>query len=577
MAEFDFEEKKLYKPFSNDLDNLNFLELLKRILSKDLGFLYLALIYSVFISILTLAVPLSVQLLINSILFTNLFQPIAVIGFILFFLLCFSGVLNIFQTYLIEIFQRRFFARMSAEATLQIINSDYKAIEKSNQGEFINRFFDVFTIQKIIARFITDSFSLALQIIFGLILVAFYHPALLIFNLCVIGGIYVIWKSFYRKATIDSFLESRRKYDMAGWLEEIAKNSGNFKSEIAQKYARSKVDFLTRAYLGDRKRHFRRLFTQIILLFSLYAISSSILLIFGGYLVITNKLSIGQLVASELVLTSILYQISKIGKDFENFYDLVTSCEKLSQFYNIPTIMPTNKTIKDEKIDINFENVERKVVKRLFKFNFNFLANKSYFISTKSAIISEEIIDLIKNYEKPDLGLVKINDTIINEINSANLHSLISTIDGSQFIEGKIKEYLTLNNKLINSQNLNILLDKIGLNSALKDLNLDLQSKIVPSGAPLFNDEKILLKVAKTIIDNPKVIIINELFDTTKESIRKKLLKFVKENTQATILYFSNNKIADTKFDEYIFIDDTKSYHFSSMNELVEFEQNFFK
>ena len=119
---------------------------------------------------------------------------------------------------------------------------------------------------------------------------------------------------------MNSFLESRRKYDLVGWIEEIAQNSNNFKSEIAQKYAKSKVDFLTKKYLEERKQHFKQLFTQIILLFSLYAVSSSLLLVFGGYLVIINKLSIGQLVASELVLTSILYQISKIGKDFENFF-----------------------------------------------------------------------------------------------------------------------------------------------------------------------------------------------------------------------------------------------------------------
>ena len=83
---------------------------------------------------------------------------------------------------------------MSAETTMQIINSEFKALEKSNQGEFVNRFFDVFTIQKIVSRFITDSFSLILQIIFGFILVAFYHPALLFFNIFVIGSIFLIWK-----------------------------------------------------------------------------------------------------------------------------------------------------------------------------------------------------------------------------------------------------------------------------------------------------------------------------------------------------------------------------------------------
>ena len=574
MAEFDFDDKKLYKPFSNKLDKISFLTLLKNILSKDLGFLYLAIIYSVFISILTLAVPLSVQLLINSILFTNLIQPIIVIGVILFILLCFSGLLNIFQTYLIEIFQRRFFARMSAETTMQIINSEFKALEKSNQGEFVNRFFDVFTIQKIVSRFITDSFSLILQIIFGFILVAFYHPALLFFNIFVIGSIFLIWKFFYRKATMNSFLESRRKYDLVGWIEEIAQNSNNFKSEIAQKYAKSKVDFLTKKYLEERKQHFKQLFTQIILLFSLYAVSSSLLLVFGGYLVIINKLSIGQLVASELVLTSILYQISKIGKDFENFYDLVTSCEKLSQFYNIPTVKHKSKTIEDAEINIKFENVEKTISSYNFKFDFEFKAQKNYFISTKSSLINSTLLDLLKSYDNADCGLIKLNNHNLEEINLQNLHSLISEIDNSEFIEGKIIEYLTFTNKLISKTELNNLCNKIGLTSSLKKHNINLETKIVLTGAPLNNDEKILLKIIKIIIDNPKIIILNEIFDLVKDFQKKNLIDFIKENSSATILYFSNNKNYSLEFDEYIFIDEAKSHHFSSIKELSEFEQN---
>lgn len=577
MAEFDFDSKKLYKPFSNDLEKVNFLETIKKILSQDINFLYLALIYSIFISILILAVPLSVQLLINSILFTNLLQPIIVIGIILFSLLCLSGALNIFQTYLIEIFQRRFFARMSAEATLQIINSNFKALEKSNQGEFVNRFFDVFNVQKIISRFITESFSLILQITFGFILVAFYHPALLIFNIFVIGSIYLIWKFFYRKATINSFLESRRKYDMVGWIEEVAKNSNNFKSEIAQKYVKSKTNFLTKTYIDERKKHFKQLFTQIILLFSLYAISSSALLIFGGYLVILNKLSIGQLVASELILTSILYQISKIGKDFENFYDLITACEKLSQFYNISKTEIKTKKISEDFLEINFEKVEKNIFTHNFCFNFKFKSNKSYFISTESSLITSTILDLIKCYEKPDSGVILLNNSNLHEFNIYNLHSIISEFDNSHFIEGPIREYITFNNKLIDREMVNKLAKQIGLINLLKTINLNLDSKIVPLGSPLCNDCKVLLKLVKIIINNPKIIILHEEFDLVKNCQKKFLIDFIKENTEATILYFSNNKNYSLEFDDYLFIEKGKSHNFSSIKELDEFEQNFNK
>jgi len=256
MLNFDFNSEKIYKPFNNNLEIDNSLTYIKKILSKDVKFLYLAFLYSILISLLTLAVPISIQLLINSVTFVTLTQPVIILGLVLLILLTFSGILNICQTYLVEIFQRRFFARMSAEISLQFTKSNFSKMKESNQTELVNRFFEVVTVQKLVPHFVTDSALLFLQVLFGLILVAFYHPSLLLFNIFVIISVYFIWAGFYKKSTLSAFNESRRKYDMAGWLEEVARNSDSFKSEVAQKYTRLKVDFLTKEYLKEKKKPF---------------------------------------------------------------------------------------------------------------------------------------------------------------------------------------------------------------------------------------------------------------------------------------------------------------------------------
>ena len=251
--QFQLSSKKLYKPFSNDLENPNIKFFVKKILGEDKGFFLTAIVYAVAIAILSLATPISVQLLINSVAFTAMLQPILILGLILFLLLSFSAVLNVLQFYVSEIFQRKFFARMSADITLSTINARHENFEESNQTEFVNRFFDVITIQKTLPKILIKSFTLILQTIAGLILVAFYHPILLIFSLLIIISIIIIWRSFCKKGFVTKFYSSRRKYDMAGWLEDIARNNILFKSEIGQKYAIFKTDFLTEQYLKERK------------------------------------------------------------------------------------------------------------------------------------------------------------------------------------------------------------------------------------------------------------------------------------------------------------------------------------
>ncbi|MBL6665164.1 MAG: ABC transporter ATP-binding protein [Rickettsiales bacterium] len=572
MLNFDFNLEKVYKPFNNDLTRPKIFKYLKLILGKDLKFLYLAILYSVLISIFTLALPISVQLLINSVAFVTLTQPIIVLGLVLFVVLVFSGILNIFQTYLVEIFQRKFFARMSAEISMQIYKSDHSRIQESNQTELVNRFFDVTTVQKIVPKFVTETASLILQVVFGLILVAFYHPALLLFNVFVILAMYLIWNLFYRKSTLYAFVESRRKYDMAGWLEEIARNTDSFKSEVAQKYARLKVNFLTQQYLKERKKHFYYLFRQIIALFLLYAIANALLLIFGGYLVINNQLSLGQLVASELVLSAILYRISKFGKDFENFYDLVAACEKLSQFYNIPLTSNKGISMSYEKLDITFEKVEKHFLNDDYQFNLRFEDDKSYLISTNNSSTQALLMDLLKRYELCDRGSILFNNNDIKKININNLHSKISTIDDSLMIEGNLREYLTLNLKTC-EDNLEQLLDDLGVMDFMKKNNLDLNSRIIPSGWPFFDNEKVILKVAKAILEDPKVIIINEIFDTIRHIDKKRIMHYLMKHTNAMIICFANVRYEDIEFDEYLYINNQHSKSFKNIKNLLQYER----
>ena len=571
--QFQISSKKLYKPFSNDLDNPNIKFFIKKILGEDKEFFLTAIVYAVAIAILSLATPISVQLLINSVAFTAMLQPILILGFLLFLLLSFSAILNVLQFYISEIFQRKFFARMSADITLATIKARHENFEESNQTEFVNRFFDVITIQKSLPKILIKSFTLVLQTIAGLILVAFYHPILLVFSLLIIISIILIWQSFCKKGFITKFYSSRRKYDMAGWLEDIARNNSLFKSEIGQKYAIFKTDFLTEQYLEERKSHFSQLFAQFSLMLALYAVASSLLLIIGGYLVTKGQLSIGQLVASELILSTTLYGISQLGRDFETFYDIVGACEKLSQFYNIPQENTGVEKIDTNHIDIKFNHVVDIYFEREFKFNFSLKHHKNYIISTHNLSSQKILIELLYCLRKPVRGTLEFNNIEIENIDIANLRSKIALIDNSSFIEGNIEEYLTFNNKNISKKLINEVLQVTGLDKALQRFNEGLNLRIIPTGYPLSESEKILLKISRALLQEPKIIIITEVLDMLGLKTRQNMIKFLTKNHNSTVIYFSNRRDDMHDFDEYIFIDEDRTHNFESIDELDKFEQ----
>jgi multidrug resistance efflux pump len=299
---------------------------LTRILKPESPFFWMSIVYVLAISFLSLAVPLSVQFLINSVSFTAMLQPMVVLGLVLLILLTFWAVLNALQFFITEIFQRHFFARIASEVTILLLKSKE---QNPKNIPTVNHFFETITIQKTIPKFLTKTSYTILQGLIGLVLISFYHPIFFLFSIIISVLLYLIWSLFYKQAITSSVAKSQSKYDIVECFEEIAQSKN-----IVDAGFKNKINSLTGNYLKSRQERFKSLFSQVILLLVLYAVASVALLMIGGSLILSSQLTIGQLVAAELVLSATLYNFSQLGRDLENFYDLSASCQKLSKFYN---------------------------------------------------------------------------------------------------------------------------------------------------------------------------------------------------------------------------------------------------
>jgi len=105
-----------------------------------------------------------------------------------------------------------------------------------------------------------------------------------------------------RGAISTSITESRCKYAMAAWLEDMARCRTAFRYDGAAEFALGRSDQLIYGYLDARRRHFSVLMRQLLAILLVQAIASTVLLAIGGWLVISGQLSLGQLVAAELIV-----------------------------------------------------------------------------------------------------------------------------------------------------------------------------------------------------------------------------------------------------------------------------------
>ncbi|MDO9240292.1 MAG: ABC transporter transmembrane domain-containing protein, partial [Methylicorpusculum sp.] len=262
--------------------------------------------------LLSLATPAAVQSLVNTVALGGMMQPLTVLSFMLFIFLTFYGAVSILQSYIVELIQRRVFVRMAADLAYRLPRVKWSVYDEKNGAELVNRFFDVLTVQKAGAFLMLDGFSMALQSTIGLFVLAAYHPTLMLFDALVVSWLAFVIFIQGRKGVSTSINESIAKYEVVAWLETLARNGHMFKFSGGPELAKERTDKLAYEYLNSRKAHYGILLNQHISLYALYAVAGTALLAVGGLLVMEGQLSLGQLVAAELIVSGVLLSFSKL-------------------------------------------------------------------------------------------------------------------------------------------------------------------------------------------------------------------------------------------------------------------------
>ncbi|MCA9654808.1 MAG: ABC transporter ATP-binding protein, partial [Myxococcales bacterium] len=297
--------------------------------------LWVVVVYALVIGGLTLATPIAVQALVNTIAFGAVLQPLVVLSLLLLAGLGFSALLQVLEAYVVEVIQRRAFVRVAEDFGRRL-----PAVAPAVHGqrylpELVNRFFDVLTVQKAAATLLLDGLSLALQAAMGLLLLSLYHPLLLVFGavlVLLLGA--VIWAG--RGAADTAAQESKAKYATAAWLEGVARVPSLFRGARAAEHAAERTEMLCRDYLSARRRHYRILLRQIAGGVGLQVLAMVTLLGVGGWLVMERQLTLGQLVAAELVIGAVANGFAKLGKHLEKAYDLAVGVDKIGAVVDLP-------------------------------------------------------------------------------------------------------------------------------------------------------------------------------------------------------------------------------------------------
>jgi len=308
---------------------------LLRLLHLEASDLWVSSVYAIALGILSLATPIAVQALVNQVAFGQLLQPLLVLMVVLLVFLGLSGLLRTLQTATVELLQQRLLVRagLALAHRLPLVPAP---VLRQQGADLASRFLEIAAVQKAAAGLLLDGLAIALQMVIGMAVLSFYHPLLLAFDIVLLGGVALILLGLGSGAVDTSIAESHAKYAVVDWLAALCRHPLAFKFAGGPAVASARADALLSEYVHARRSHFRVLLRQIVGSLTLQALASVALLGTGGALVIAGQLTLGQLIAAELIVSSVLAGIAKFGKHLETYYDLLAAVDKLGHLSDLP-------------------------------------------------------------------------------------------------------------------------------------------------------------------------------------------------------------------------------------------------
>jgi ABC-type bacteriocin/lantibiotic exporter with double-glycine peptidase domain len=491
---------------------------LGHLLWEDKRDLLIILAYTTVAGLLALAVPLATQALVNTIAAGIFIQPLVVLTIIVLAGLLFAGILRLLKLYLVEILQQRIFARVALQLAARIPRIQQTALDNEYAPELINRFFDVLTIQKSMSKILLSGPSATLQILVGLILMAFYSPLLLAFDFVLILFVAFLVTVLGIGGLSSNINESIQKYRVAEWLEEMGRCQTSFKMTAVPTYLLARADQLVSNYIAARRKHFRVLFRQAFSHYLFHAVASAGVLAIGGWLVINRQLTLGQLVASEIIILSVLAALEKLVGLLETFYDLLTGIDKIGHV----TDMPLERT---DGIPLPTNPLGASIVCRQVYFSYPnnppILANLDLQLEPgerislvgESGVGKSTLAALICGLYEPTHGSIEINQMEVRGINLDSLRRVVALVDDTKEVfEGTIEENIVMGREHLTHEHIRWAIQLTQLDKDILKMPQGLKTPLVSEGRNISRGQVQRLLLARAIVDRPQLLILDEAF-----------------------------------------------------------------
>ncbi len=528
-------------------------------------------IFAIFAGLINLSLPLGIQAIIT---FLNAGELSTSWGILVIFVIAgiaLVGFLQVRQLTITEAIEQKIFAKAAFDFAFRIPRIRQSAVQNKYVPELVNRFFEILTVQKGLSKLLIDFSSASLQIIFSLILLSLYHPMFLLLGVGLVIILYLIFYFTGPAGLRTSLEESKYKFEVAHWLEEIGRTMTTFKLIGNSTLPINKTDDLVEGYLKARKKHFRILVWQFSGMIVFKVTVAAGLIILGSILVIDRQINIGQFVAAEVIIVLLIGAVEKLILSMDTIYDLLTALEKIGTVSDLP--LETDKgtdireTNTDNGLNIRFHNVSFAYPDEggrdiLHNVNFEMISGHRMCISGPNGSGKTTLLKLMTGMFDNFQGTISLNGLPFRSLRIEALRSVIGdNFNDHDVFKGTLYENIHAGRKEVTKDDVLWAIKQCDLEDFVATTKTGLDTPLDPEGRRLSTGIVRKIVLARAIAERPKILLLEDTLTGMSHDERMHIYGGLLDKKNGwTIIIISNDPAVREMCDDHLMMIDGQIY-----------------
>ena len=527
---------------------------------KDVTNIYF---YAIINGLVSLSIPLGIQSIISFVMGATMATSIYLLIFFVVLGTFLVGHFRLKVLQIIEKIQQKIFVEFSMAFAEKLPKVNLSSTRKYYLPELVNRFFDVQNLQKGISKILLEIPTALIQIVFGILLLSFYHPWFLAFGALVIVLVVLIFIYSMESGIKSSLEESDKKYDTAAWLEDIAASVKTFKMHSGKETHLHGTDSRVLEYLDHRTQHFKILVFQYKTIIAFKVIITLAILAIGTYLMINQQLNIGAFIAAEIVVLTIMSAVEKLIVSLESYYDLIASYAKLTKVTELKEESEGDIQLsqKEKGIEIEFKEVDfafSDTPAILSDVNFKLKENSITVVTGKMGTGKSLLLNMLAGFYEPSSGTILFDKIPLKNLDKTHFRSSVGLyLENMKVIQGNVLENILLGNSTSNTESILQLSDKLGIESISSAFSQGFTTEISETDSELTFSSKKKILMLRSLLGEKRLILLENPLAGMSENFQEKMTAYLQElKKNTTIVIVSPDKNLIYNADQHIHLEE---------------------